>query len=60
MNELIIDAHVHLPVYGNLLTLEDKRRQLLQDMKKDFERITEKKIRLDNLMKFYNGGILEN
>ena len=35
MNELIIDAHVHLPIYDNLLTLEDKRRQLLQDMKKD-------------------------
>ena len=32
----------------------------LQDIKKDFERITEKKVRLDNLMKFYNGGITEN
>ena len=32
----------------------------LQDIKNDFERITEHKTRLDNLMKFYNGGILEN
>lgn len=29
----------------------------LEDMKKDFMRITEHKDRLTNLMKFYNGGI---
>ncbi len=32
----------------------------LEDIKKDFERITEQKNRLTNLLKFYNGGILEN
>jgi len=30
----------------------------LEDIKKDFERITEKKDRLANLWKFYNGGLV--
>lgn len=30
----------------------------LEDMKKDFMRISEKKDRLSNLMKFYNGGLI--
>jgi len=32
---LIVDAHVHLPVIDGLLTLEEKRERLLQDMEKD-------------------------
>lgn len=30
----------------------------LEDIKKDFEHIVEHKNRLDNLWKFYNGGLL--
>lgn len=32
----------------------------LEDIKKDFERISEHKEMLTNLLKFYEGGILEN
>ena len=31
----------------------------LEDIKNDFGRILEKKDRLTNLLKFYNGGIIE-
>lgn len=35
MDQIIIDSHLHLPVYSNLETLEDKKRQLLVDLAKN-------------------------